>query len=86
MTADRTERPLENIVMLPCPFCGAEPCMIEAGAELTEDMFCRVNPTEVHKKKFAWACDDNENCGVSGPFRDTMREAVEAWNTRQHNA
>lgn len=71
-----------TIIILPCPFCGVEGYGLEPDYELTEDMFCKINPTKFHKKMYAWACDDNEGCGVTGPFRDTMEEAIEAWNTR----
>ena len=78
MTADSTERPIENIVMLPCPFCGSPGTV--AGNEFyghssfyatctSVDCFCCVGE--------AWdrdACPDHQFA--------TEQQAADAWNKR----
>lgn len=53
----------------PCPFCGDR---MNSFAGMRPDAFCKG------KKDFAVGCD----CSAIGPFRATMEEAIDAWNTR----
>lgn len=65
--------------LLPCPFCGADGPVLE----LEEGYFCKTRPSDPFGVTlFSVPCNDDEFCGMTGPFSETMEGAIKEWNTR----
>jgi hypothetical protein len=89
MTAERTERPLENIVMLPCPFCGGEATerkhttsdnYYQTGWEI----FCSSCPAEMYVTVPYIGGGDYD--ATDDNIKACLVAVLERWNRRKHNA
>lgn len=62
----------------PCPFCGKDKAVI-----LKEPIFWEGN---LNGYQYQVVCDiQNEGCGASAGYRDTIKDAKNAWNRRAYN-
>lgn len=62
----------------PCPFCGGENLLVGTAREIEVD--CGDDDS------FAVCCNYRKGgCGAVSGYRDSKKEAIEAWNRRTEN-
>lgn len=60
-----------------CPFCGSSAVYVQQETDYYD---------KTKNYQFCVVCNFNwDGCGASSGYRDTMQEAIEAWNRRSDN-